>query len=170
MLKIKTVILIFGLFFSALTSKYLYLLYSQKKRYTDTEKAFYSPFYLKSVSLFERKDLKELIENVMNSKTRYYLIVGENGVGKTTLVQSVVKDLKEKENREILYIDVEDPFKFGGIFAAEINFDFSIKQSSWNLLGNLSIFSKNIYLIKNQKELLKNPLIFMVKFIKLLHI
>ena len=120
MLKIKTVILIFGLFFS----KYLYLLYSQKKRYTDTEMAFYSQFYLKSISLFERKDLKELIENVMNSKARYYLIVGENGVGKTTLVQSVVKDLKEKENREIIYIDFEDPFKFGEIFATKTNFDY----------------------------------------------
>ena len=135
------VIVIFGLFFSVLTGQYFYLLYSQKKRYIDTEKAFYSPFYLKTRSLFERKDLKDTIENVMNSKIRYYLIVGENGVGKTTLIQSIVKDLKEKE-REVLYIDVKHPIKFGEIFATEINFDFSIKQSPWSLLGEVSIFSK----------------------------
>ena len=135
------VIVIFGLFFSVLTGQYFYLLYSQKKRYTDTEKAFYSPFHLKARSLFERKDLKDTIENVLNSDTRYYLIVGENGVGKTTLIQSIVKDLKEKEKREILYIDVKRPFEFGEIFATEINFDFSIKQSPWSLLGEVSIFS-----------------------------
>lgn len=79
---------------------------------------------------------------MMNSKTRYYLVVGENGVGKTTLVQSIINDLKEKENREIIYIEVDLPFDFGEIFAQNIGYDFSVERSAWDLLGEVSIFSK----------------------------
>jgi DNA replication protein DnaC len=75
--------------------RYYYLNRSQKQRYKNTEKAFASPFYMKKIDLFDIEDQKKIIINeAFNSKTRYYLIVGENGVGKTTLIQSIVEDLK----------------------------------------------------------------------------
>jgi predicted AAA+ superfamily ATPase len=103
----------------------------------DTEKAFTLPINMKKIDLFNIDEQKKFIINeVFNSKTRYYLITGENGTGKTTLIQSTVEDLKN-QGRKIIYIDVNDSLKFGELFADSINFDFSTKISNWKLFGVL---------------------------------
>lgn len=123
--------------------KFLYIYYLENKRYLDTEKTFTLPFNLNISDLFELKDLKEnLIAQIMNSKTRYYLITGENGTGKTTLIKSIIKDLKENKNMEIIFIEVESSNKFGEIFADSINFNFNKKQTIRDIISDLSIFSK----------------------------
>ncbi|CAF0853079.1 unnamed protein product [Adineta ricciae] len=92
-------------------------------------------FKIKEDQLLERRELCSTLESIMRPVedklvSSYYIVVGDHGVGKTTLIRQAAR----KIGRGVIYVDVpSNTEKFGFAFARAIRFHFKehLRLSNW---------------------------------------
>ncbi|CAF0788321.1 unnamed protein product [Didymodactylos carnosus] len=90
---------------------------------------------IKKEELIERKEIFDSLVSILRPVedklvSSYYVILGQHGVGKTTLVRRACRDI----GQGVIYVDVPaNTDKFGSMFAIAINFNFkeNIQLSTW---------------------------------------
>jgi len=94
-----------------------------------------------------KSDKKRYLYNNINWSSRCLLIVGQRGVGKTTLILQYLKE-KYNDNSEALYISVDNPF-FNTISLYEFAVDFEKH-------GGKTLFIDEIHKYKNWSSHIKS--------------
>ncbi|CAF3399340.1 unnamed protein product [Rotaria sp. Silwood1] len=116
-----------------------YVIYEQVKNDYEIKSTFRNGscpnFKFKEKQLLERKSLLNSLVTILTPVadklvSSYYIVLGEHGVGKSTLIRQAARIV----GRGVIYVDVPSNVKkFGVAFAHAINFDFKehIRLSTW---------------------------------------
>ncbi|CAF0775772.1 unnamed protein product [Rotaria sordida] len=116
-----------------------YVMYEQVKNDYEIKSTFRHGscpnFKFKEEQLLERKSLLNSLITILTPVadklvSSYYIVLGEHGVGKSTLIRQAAREV----GRGVIYVYVPSNVeKFGTAFARAINFDFKehIRLSTW---------------------------------------